>query len=165
MAHPPPAAWRSMAEADLPEMQRIADLVHADLPERAEVMAERLRLFPAGCLATLGGYAVAHPSRFGAPPALDTLLASLADDADVLHWHDVALLPALRGQGLGAAAMRCLLNVAARHRLARITLIAVHGTTPYWARFGFVAAEAAVASYGADARYMVSEGVTTRPGG
>jgi GNAT superfamily N-acetyltransferase len=144
-----------MIAADLPEVERIADLVHVDLPERPEVLAERLRLFPEGCLMTMGGYAIAHPCRLGFPPVLDTLLGALADDADALHVHDVALLPPLRGQGLGAAAVAHVMRVAADFGLARVGLVAVHGTEPYWTRFGFREMAAAVASYGADATYMV----------
>jgi GNAT superfamily N-acetyltransferase len=144
-----------MTPADLPEVERIAEVVHVDLPERAEVLAERLRLFPPGCLMTSGGYAIAHPCRTGLPPALDTLLGALPDGTDALHLHDVALLPALRGQGLGGAAVGRFMQVAAECGLARVGLVAVHGTAPYWARFGFREAAAAVSSYGADARYMV----------
>jgi len=148
-------AWRPMTAADLPEVARIADLVHVDLPERPSVLAERLRLFPDGCLMADGGYAIAHPSRLGCPPPLDTLLGTLPEDADALHLHDVALLPALRGRGLGGAAVARLMQVATGCGLTRATLIAVHGTPPYWARFGFREAVAAVSSYGADAIYMV----------
>jgi len=150
-------AWRAMTEADLPDVGRIADVVHLDLPERAEVLAERLHLFAQGCLMTSGGYAIAHPCRTGAPPVLDTLLRALPKDADALHVHDVALLPELRGQGLGAAAVAQFMRVAADCGLSRVGLVAVHGTAPYWARFGFREAAAAVSSYGTDAAYMVRD--------
>jgi len=155
----PAATWRPMAQADLPGVERIGEAVHADFPERPDIFAERLALFAEGCWVTAGGYAVAHPIRLGAPPALDTLLGALAADADTLHVHDVALLPALQGRGLGRAALGLLRGVAARHGLARMSLVAVHGSGPYWARFGFADAPAAegLASYGADARYMVAK--------
>jgi GNAT superfamily N-acetyltransferase len=154
------SAWRAMTGADLPEIERIAALVHVDFPERAAVFAERLGLFPDGCLMTDGGYAIAHPTRVGVPPALDTLLGTLPEDADALHVHDVALLPRLRGQGRGAAAIAHLLRVATGHGFSWATLIAVHGTAPYWARFGFCEMSAAVATYGADARYMARQAVS-----
>jgi GNAT superfamily N-acetyltransferase len=146
-----------MRPANLPAVERIAARVHAGLPERAKVVAERLALFPAGCLFTEGGYAIAHPTRLGEPPALDTLLGALPDSADTLHVHDVALVPGMQGRGLGGAALRSLVAVAVRHGLAWLSLVAVHGTPPYWARFGFAEApaSAALATYGAEARYMV----------
>jgi GNAT superfamily N-acetyltransferase len=151
------APWRPMRFVDLPEVERIADVVHADFPERPEVLAERLALFPAGCLVTDGGYAVAHPAILGRPPALDTLLGALPDGAETLHVHDVALLPSVQRLGLGGAALRAVVAVAVRHGLAWLSLVAIHGTPPYWARFGFIEAPAsdALASYGAEARYMV----------
>jgi GNAT superfamily N-acetyltransferase len=146
-----------MLATDLKAVGRIGHMMHADFPERASVVAERLSLFPAGCWMTEGGYVIAHPTRLGAPPALDTLLRSLADGADTLHVHDVALLPHMQGQGLGGAALKLLTGVAGRHGLARLSLVAVHGTPPYWARFGFQDAPAGptLASYGPEARYMV----------
>jgi GNAT superfamily N-acetyltransferase len=146
-----------MVPADLAEVERIGAVVHADLTEPETVIAERLRLFPAGCLMTRGGYVIAHPSRIGEPPPLGALLGALPDDANALHLHDVALLPALRGQGLGGIAVRRVLELAVRQRLTHVSLVAVHGTPPYWARSGFAEAPSLVslASYGADARYMV----------
>ena len=147
-----------MTQADLPEVGRIAGVVHVDFFERPAVFAERLALFADGCLMTQGGYMVAHPARTGAPPPLDTPLGGLPAAAETLHLHDVALLPAMRGRGLGAAAVLAARAVAARHGLPRLGLVAVHGTAPYWARFGFAEApaDAALASYGADARYMLA---------
>lgn len=150
------AAWRAMALADLSDVQRVAAAVHADMPERPEVFAERLALFPAGCLMTEGGYAIAHPARPGAPPALDALLGALPADAEALHVHDIALLPAMQGRGLGSAALRAFAVVALRQGCTMLSLVAVHGTRQYWARFGFseAAASPALASYGGDAHYM-----------
>lgn len=80
-------AWRAMHAGDLPDVERISAIVHPRYPERDEVPAERLRLFPAGCLiATYNtmtvGYAIAHPGKIGQPPPLDTLLGTLPPDAD-----------------------------------------------------------------------------------
>ncbi len=160
------ATWRQMTPADLLAVERVGAQVHASLPESAEVAAERLRLFPEGCLVTASGYVIAHPCRLGEPPALNSLLGALPDEANALHLHDVALLPAARGLGLGGAALRRVMAIAARREFAHVTLVAVHGTPPYWARSGFVVAPAtvAVASYGADARYMVRAVADITPG-
>ena len=147
-----------MTQADLPEVGRIAGVVHVDFFERPAVFAERLALFADGCWMAQGGYMLAHPARAGAPPALDSLLGAVPGQADTLHLHDVALLPHMRRRGLGAAAVRVARDVAARHGLRRLGLVAVHGTAAYWARFGFAEApaEAGLASYGDDARYMLA---------
>ena len=151
--------WRPMRPDDLPIVERIADVVHPDFFERPDVLAERLALFPDGGFCADGGYAIAHPSRLGASPALDTKLGALPEGADVLHIHDIALLPAAQGKGLGTACVALLRTVAVRHGLARLGLVAVHGTAPYWARFGFAPAPAGagVSTYGAEARYMVAD--------
>ncbi|BBK39765.1 N-acetyltransferase GCN5 [Allostella sp. ATCC 35155] len=158
-----------MRTADLPAVDRIAGIVHPLFPERPEVPAERLRLFPAGCFVAASpvgpaGYAVAHPWAIGAPPALDVLLCSLPREADCLYLHDVALLPELRGSGLGAHLVRRLAALAERHLLDRLALTAVGGSAGYWRRHGFepwgvldAALARKLASYGGDAVYMVCQ--------
>jgi GNAT superfamily N-acetyltransferase len=165
--------WRRLADADLAAVAAIGAVVHAAYPERPEVAAERLRLFPAGCRAATDaagavlGYALAHPWRLGAPPALDTLLGRLPEPADCLYLHDVALVPSARGAGLGAALVPLLRRVAAAHGLARLALVAVHGSAPWWARFGFAPSpsgehSAGLASYGATAAYLVASAAEPR---
>jgi GNAT superfamily N-acetyltransferase len=154
-------AWRPMHAGDLPDVERISAIVHPRYREREEVPAERLRLFPAGCLiatrdgATIG-YAVAHPAITAHPPALDTLLGALPDDANCLYIHDLALLPEARGLRLGVAAIELLTDVARTHGLPRLALTAVNDSVEFWSRQGFSLAGIAetLASYGDDAAYM-----------
>ncbi|MEJ1976896.1 MAG: hypothetical protein WDN49_13095 [Acetobacteraceae bacterium] len=60
-------------------------------PEEPAVLAERLQLYPAGCLVLqvgqgIAGYAVSHPWLFGRPPALNARLEGLPDSpGHVLH--------------------------------------------------------------------------------
>lgn len=153
-----------MIAADLPAVGRIADLVHQAYPESDAVAAERLALFPEGCL-VLGeipiGYLVSHPGLLGRPPPLDCLLGRLPEGPDCLYLHDIALLPEARGRDAGAAALDILLEVARRHRLGHMALTAVHGTPPYWRGLGFRTFEgddrlvAKLASYDQQAAYMV----------
>ncbi|NML16881.1 GNAT family N-acetyltransferase [Azohydromonas caseinilytica] len=156
--------WRAMTPADLPAVLRIAALVHPGYPERAEVFAERLRLHPAGCLVLDGadgpaGYCISHPWR-GEPPALDTLLGALPARPEAWYVHDVALLPAARGQGAPAALLARLRARAAQAGLNTLSLTAVNGSAAYWQRQGFDVLPASGArleklgSYGADARLM-----------
>src|SRR5690349_24772281 len=94
------ARWRPMTPADLPQVERIAAIVHPSYPESEDVPVERLALFPAGCFFAQDGggsplgYAVSLPGRLGRPPALDSLLGELAGDADRPSLHGVALLSA-----------------------------------------------------------------------
>jgi GNAT superfamily N-acetyltransferase len=159
------AVWRPLMAKDMAAVARVAGFVHADLPERDGVFAERVRRFPDGCLALvaedgqLGGYALSHPIRRRQPPALDSLLGAIAPDADQYYIHDVCVLPELRGRGLAAQGIRRLLAVAERYPSA--CLVSVYGTAPFWGRYGFgpppsvdEALSAKVRGYGADATYM-----------
>ncbi len=156
-----------MTAADLQQVEAIAERVHPLYPESGAVPAERLRLFPAGCLmaeeaggAALG-YLLSHPWLIGRAPALDSLLDTLPERADCLYLHDVALLPEARGSGLGAQAVGRLLDLARARGLAAIALVAVSGTGPYWSRHGFhphppgPELRAKLASYGEGAAYLV----------
>lgn len=158
--------WRPMIPADLPAVEAAGEIVHPLYPESPEVPAERLALYPAGCLVAerdgqLLGYAVSHPALLGRPPALDSLLGRLPERPDCLYLHDIALLPAARGLGLGAALVARLLRLAKAQGLPLLALTAVNNSAGYWQRQGFVPHEAdavlaaKLASYGEDALYLV----------
>ncbi|RAK82799.1 GNAT family N-acetyltransferase [Aspergillus fijiensis CBS 313.89] len=160
--------WRPLHPTDLPALTTIANQIHQSLPERPEIFAERIRLFPQGCWALeagddgqLVGYAISHPIRAGQPPALDTLLGRIAPDADQYYIHDVAVLPRVRGRGLAAEGVRRLLEVAGRYRYQTTGLVSVYGTEGFWGRFGFRVVEVGeelrgkVAGYGGEAVFLV----------
>jgi GNAT superfamily N-acetyltransferase len=156
------ATWQAAVAADLSDIMAIAEVAHPDLPERPEVFAEKLRLFPPGGLVLAGaggaalGYAIAHPWTLGEVPALDTLLGALPPAADALFLHDVSVLPVARGQGAAAALVGLLDGLARDRGLRALALVAVHGTEAMWARLGFrPRAGGEVAGYGAAARHMV----------
>ena len=168
--------WRALTVEDLPRLDALAEAVHLAYPERPEVAAERLRLFPAGCFAAevdgaFCGYGLTHPWTDGAPPALDSLLGCLPAAPDCLYIHDVALSAATRGRGLGRALVDRLAGLAAAHGLPRLSLIAVGGSAAGWGAMGFrpVVVDPAsmlaakLASYDADAVYMTR--LVTPPSG
>ncbi|WP_291295156.1 GNAT family N-acetyltransferase [Elioraea sp.] len=152
-----------MTTAHLPAVAALEVLCHAPLPPEGEALfVERLALFPRGCLVVtdqegLAGYAVAHPARRGEPPHLGETLGALPAGADCLHLHDLALHPRVRGQRLPGGAVALLVALARAEGLARLSLVAVHGTAPLWARQGFAPAEAALHGYGGGAVYMLRE--------
>lgn len=163
------AVWRPMLSGDLASVERIAEIVHPDYPEAPETFADRLAVFPAGCRIAEGedgavGYALMHPGRLGRPPALDSLLGALPEGADCLYLHDVALLPAARGKGLGEAVLAYARGLAAAHGFARLALTSTPPARGYWTRLGFgpyggadAALAAKLASYGEGMAYMVAE--------
>jgi GNAT superfamily N-acetyltransferase len=157
-----PDGWRPMLASDLDAVKALSDRLHPGLVERREVFADRLAVFPTGCLVlvaggAIAGYGVSHPAKWGDPPHLDRLLGSLRPDVDSYYIHDVALAPEQRGTGRAAAGVSLLLAVA--EAFPTTALVSVYGTAPFWARFGFVDVTATMppgrlAPYGDDARYM-----------
>lgn len=153
-----------MTATDLPAVLAIAAVVHPGYPEDEAVFAERLRLFPQGCLMLDGpgcpiGYVVAHPWRRAAPPALNSLLGELPSQAGCLYIHDLALLLQARGSGAGAVVVARLAEIAADAGLSRLALVAIDGSSGFWRRQGFREVHAPalaekLASYDDAARYM-----------
>jgi ribosomal protein S18 acetylase RimI-like enzyme len=158
-------AWRPMTASDLPAVAAIAAEVHPDFPEDDAVFAERQRLFPAGCRVYAGGkalaaYVVSHPWKAGSCPPLNTLLGALPEPASTWYIHDIALLPSARGTGAAGEIVEALKREAPGAGLQELSLVAVNGSAGFWRRMGFVEAgetdiASKLASYGADARYMV----------
>ncbi len=135
--------WRPMAVTDLPQVMAIAERVHVGYFEAEEVFAERLARFPHGCRMAVArdggacGYAIMHPWHLGQPPALNRLLGDARTVVDCLHLHDIALLPATRGAGLGRGAVDFMRTVMREEKLPHAALVAVHGSMGYWRNFGF----------------------------
>ena len=163
------AVWRNLSENDIENLVRVADKIHPDLPESDEVFAERVKLFPEGCLALvvegdegdeLYGYAISHPIHHREPPALNSLLRGIAPDVDQYYIHDVAILPRFRGCGLAQECIDKLFTIATSKRFATTCLVSVYGTGPFWGRFGFVPVEVdkglerKLLEYGDDALYL-----------
>ena len=159
--------WRPMSESDLPQVIAIAATVHTDFPEDDGVFAERCRLYPEGCLVLIDedrmlGYLISHPARFREPPKLNTMLGSIANDADTYYLHDIALLPEARGRGAGAAALAKLKKRARAEGIDNISLIAVNNSRPLWEHQGFEPVDdpilsIALKSYEENAAYLRRE--------
>lgn len=157
--------WRAMSALDLPAVEAIAAAVHRDFYESPDVLAEKRALYPNGAhLLEIGerpvGYVLSHPWKADDIPALNRLLGGLPPDADTYYLHDLALLPVARR--IGAA--RFIIAALARHATARgfatMSLVAVNGSAPFWARQGFVRRDlpelaGKLLSYDESALYMV----------
>lgn len=155
--------WRAMTAADLDAVLAAAAVIHPGYPEDRSVFAERLALWPEGCRVLaqggdLAGYAITHPGVYGDPPKLDTLLGQLSRNADTYYFHDIALMPGMRGRGAARVLVAGLAALAGRLGFATLSLVAVNGSRPIWEAQGFgVATDAApdLGSYGGDAWFMV----------
>lgn len=159
--------WRSMTTDDLSQVHALADVIHVSHPEDFEVLAERQRLYPQGCLMlTEGeqaiGYTLTHPWRLGEPPPLNELLGELPAAPTTYYIHDVALLPVARGKGYAAQAANRLIAHARAAGFGNLSLVAVNRSQAFWEKVGFrvltiAGLESKLASYGPDAVLMVHD--------
>lgn len=157
--------WQPLHPTDLPGVMRIAAQLHPGLPERPEVLAEKIRLAPATCCklvrgARCVGYGLAHPWQLKAIPPLDAFLEKLPEPAGCLYVHDIAILPEARGSGAAIAYLDRLKQVARASALPTLALTSVYGTAALWSRVGFIvhsspALTEKLRSYGPSAVYMV----------
>ncbi|MBU1348351.1 MAG: GNAT family N-acetyltransferase [Alphaproteobacteria bacterium] len=153
-----------MVPADLDRVAEIAAIGFPDHFEGRTCFENRLGLNPAGCLVLAGpqgleGYLVAYPWRADAAPALNTLIEAIPGDASVLYLHDLALTPAVRGQGWSRPAMWTVLDLARAGGWSTVALVAVNDAADFWRGHGFEVRETPelaekLAGYGSDARYM-----------
>lgn len=159
--------------ADIPHFSHIAATIHPGLPEDEAVFAQRIRVYPAGCLGLvdpdvttttgsdeLCGYAISHPIRWREPPALNALLPEDDDDDDdeerarggkfrepasplQYYIHDLAILPAYRGHGLARLCVEKVLAHARECGFRTTALVSVYRTKAFWGRLGFRSVEGA----------------------
>jgi GNAT superfamily N-acetyltransferase len=159
--------WRPARASDLPAISAIAARIHPDLPERPEVFAEKMRLYPDGSrvLAAedeIAGYGLAHPWTQHRIPPLDGFLEQLPGNADCLYVHDVAVLPGFRG-GVAGDYVAAIEQLARASGIATLALVSVYATRPLWERLGFRAVtanaelRAKLASYDDNATYMLRD--------
>lgn len=159
--------WRPARTSDLATISAIAARIHPDLPERPEVFAEKMRLYPDGCRVlvandAIAGYGLAHPWEQHQVPPLDGFLQELPEDANCLYLHDVAVLPGFRG-GVARDYVAGIEKLARASHIGTLALVSVYATRPLWERLGFrpVTADAGLraklASYGYSATYMLRD--------
>mgnify|MGYP003630751106 CR=1 FL=1 len=158
--------WRAMETADLHGVVAVAAEAFPDHFADRACFAERLSLFPEGCrvlangFGRVHGYVFAYPWRADAALPLNTLIGAIPNDAAVLYLHDLALSRGARGGGHARSATEAVITLAREGGWHAVTLVAVNGAAPFWARQGFKVADPPgmvekLASYGPDARYMV----------
>lgn len=160
---------RSMQQADLPAVIRLQDRCYSDqLFESADVVAQRLMLYPQSCWVAsyhdkVWGYLFSYPSRLGQVNPLGAGFGQY-EQADCLYLHDMAVSPDARGQGVALALLQKAREYAAELELAKLALVAVQNSASYWQQHGFVRAaelsdnaRLALASYGDSAIYLQTQ--------
>jgi len=158
--------WTPLLESDIGGVDKIAREIHPTLPERREVFAEKLRLFPGGCFkfmfeGRMMGHAFSHPWMLYSIPPLDDFLGALPEKPDCIYVHDVAVLSPARGHNAAGMFIDRISEVARRLKIPHLACVSVYGTDVLWARFGFRIVtsndiSSKLVSYGESAKYMIA---------
>lgn len=161
-----------MTPADLDAVLALQQRCYGvDFLERREAFAAKLAATQGlGCcwMARRDGeplaYVVSLPVCEATLPALDAPHCETPAAPTLLYLHDMAVAPEARSLGLAARLLAQLRERAPALGLARIGLVAVQGSLPYWQRQGFAQPAALsadlgakVASFGAEACFLVQE--------
>jgi GNAT superfamily N-acetyltransferase len=159
--------WQALLPTDLDALNALVVRTHAGLPERPEVFAEKVGLFPDGCMKVmrdgqLVAYGIAHSWKLHSIPALDGFLEEIPVDANCLYIHDVAVSPEATGNDLAHQFIIRIKALANDLNISKLALVSVYGTSVLWSRFGFAEYDDAnikkkLRSYGETARYMICE--------
>ncbi len=161
-------SWRRMAAGDLDAVAAIARSGFPHHFEGRDIFANRLAIYPAGCFVLAGGsaapvgYLIAYPWTRGDAPPLNSSIVGLPQQSDAMYLHDLALHPQVRGGGHPRAIIDLVVALCRKDGWPIITLVAVNDAARFWERHGFYVIDTEMmrpklASYGADARYMVRE--------
>ena len=161
-----PLQWRPMRPTDIDAVVEVARLSFPDHFEDRACFQNRLALYPRGCFvlaegdAAARGYLIAYPWKAESAPPLNTVIEGLPPQPDLIYLHDLALHPEARGGGVTGAIVERLAEQATEDGWPAVALVAVNDAVGFWSRHGFVerpaeAMAAKLASYGADARYML----------
>lgn len=163
-------ALQAMTPADLDAVLALQQRCYGvDFLERREAFAAKLAATEGldCCWMAQGAggplaYAVSLPVCEATFPALDSPHCERPAQPTLLYLHDMAVAPEARSLGLAARLLARLVERAQALGLARLGLVAVQGSVPYWQRQGFAeparlpaALAAKLASFGPEARFLV----------
>jgi predicted N-acetyltransferase YhbS len=90
-------------------------------------------------------------------------LTALPDRPDTLSLHDLAVAPEARGHGVARTLFAAVHALARERGFASVSLVAVQGSDPFWARLGFRAVEHFEYAPGVPAVRMVLENLAHPP--
>jgi len=151
---------RQLALADIPEMLEVQrEAYEPSLREPASTFEEKLALFPRGAFGAFEGgrlvaYVVTLAWRGSGVVPLSKAIGELPPEPDTLFIHDLASSPAHRGKGIANVLVERVFALAAELHIKKLSLVAVQGSEPFWARFGFLPAEAFIYAPGVPATRM-----------
>lgn len=137
-------ALRHFTPDDLPAIHDLeAELYEPALRVSDEAFLRLLTLFPDGAFGCFEGpelcaFAFAVPLTAGTVLDLATPLEALPPGVDTFYIHNLGVAPRYRGRGLARRLVGTLFDVARARGFRASELVSVHGSAPFWERFGFV---------------------------
>ncbi|MBW7832333.1 MAG: GNAT family N-acetyltransferase [Simplicispira suum] len=158
---------RPLTATDLPGLLAVQRACYGEAYIESAAVVARRAASPAQCALVLEragqlcAYLAAYDSVVGHVTPLHGDFAA-SDAPDTLYLHDLAVLPALAGQGLAQALLAPVWRDAVARGLTRSALVAVQGSKRYWERHGYRVhalrdemQQQRLAAYGNDAAYML----------
>lgn len=133
---------RTMNISDLAAIENIqAEAYTGYFLESVDVIAQRFNLSPSTAwVAERDGhvcaYLIGYWSKVGKVNPLNAPFM-LADDANCLYLHDLALLRSARGFGLATLLINTAITHALNHSIAACALLSVQNSKEFWQGFGF----------------------------
>lgn len=160
---------RTMQPQDLAAVYQIQTLAYvADMVEPPALLASRLAAAPDCAWVVeqekkVAAYLAAYPSVHGQVSALGQDF-QVAQFANAIYLHDMAVAPEQAGQGLARAMLASALAYAGLQGWQYACLVSVQSTRSYWQGLGFIEQTdlneeqtIKLASYAGPAFYMVRE--------
>jgi len=131
-------------------------------PEDLNILKSKWLLSPNTCSIfssnenNIQAYLLSHPWGSDSPPKLNEE-APANNSTSNLYLHDLALSNEARGRGIAKALVENLISNAKTQGFTKIQLVAVQGSSSFWAKYGFIViVDAAICpSYGSAAKLMV----------
>ena len=120
------------------------DVYRPELIETGETFAQKMKLFPSGCLGcfegdTLLGYVFSQPWYGHEIIPLDAHFTEIPALPDCYYIHDLAVRKICRSRGIGQKLIDSLFPLADSLGIQRFMLVSVQDSEQFWQRWGFIA--------------------------
>jgi len=154
-----------ISEESWAEILRIQEETYIELPpEDANILKSKWLSSPDTCSVYTSkenkilAYLLSHPWGSDKPPKLNEEV-TLNNETTNLYLHDLALSNGARGKGIAKALVENLISNAKTQGFTKILLVAVQGSSSFWAKYGFMVIDniAICPSYGNTAKLMALE--------
>jgi len=122
---------RQLERSHIPAVLRVqGECYRPELIESSDCFLAKLAVYPAGCTGAWSGnllvaYLFGHPWRKGQLVDLGSEFSPLPANADCMYLHDLAVMPAFRGQSIPRQLLGAVIGDALKMGLNHFALVAV----------------------------------------